>query len=162
MGGFRLFLIGCLLGLVQGSLEKSWAFPGPAPDLLLLYVVWLGMSFRTSIGLMVAFFGGLLEDSVTALDPVGLHSLARLFAAYLPEWGRLILIPESRISGGILVAAGTLLQSMIILSISQTLSPTNLWSLGVLQSWGASVILNGGVWFLLTLLFLPRMKLEYG
>lgn len=161
MGSFRLFLIGCLLGLVQGSLEKSWGFAGPAPDLLLLYLIALGMASRTGVGLVVAFVAGILEDSVSTLDPIGLHSLARLFAAYLPEWGRLFLVPDSRISGWLLVVAGTLLQSMILLSISQTLAPTNLWSLGVLQYWGYSIILNSIVWFLLTFLFLPRERLDY-
>ncbi len=161
MESLRFLVFGILLGLVQGSLEKSWGFAGPAPDFLLIYIVWLGISGRTGIALWVAFLGGLVQDSVTEMDLMGIHSLGRTAIAYLPEWGRLVLVSESRFSGVLLVAAATLLQSMIVLSILQTLVPETVWSSAVLYHWGFSIILNGATWMILGFLIAPREKPEF-
>ena len=161
MGGFRLFVFGAMLGLVQGSLEKTWGFSGPAPDLLLVYLVWLGLNSRTPTGLWVAFVGGMLQDSVSEMDLIGLHALARIVIAYLPEWARLVMVTETRFSGVLLVIAATLLQSMIVLSILQTLSTQNLWDITVLYSWGYSFILNSALWLILGFLFFSKDRPEF-
>ncbi|MCA9424190.1 MAG: rod shape-determining protein MreD [Candidatus Omnitrophica bacterium] len=157
----RLFLLGLLVGWIQGSLEKTWSFGGPAPDLLLLFLIWLGLNGHTGVGLWVAFLGGILQDSVAGIDLVGLHSIGRVFVAYLPEWGRLALVPDHRFAGFLLVLGATLLQAMIVISIRQTLTPGDIWGLGVLYNWGFSIILNGGVWLLLAFTLLPDKKSEY-
>ena len=162
MRSLRFLVFGVLLGLVQGSLEKTWGFGGPAPDILLVYIIWLGISGRTGVALWVGFLGGLTRDSVDGMGLLGIHSLAGTVVAYLPEWGKLVLFAGSRYSGLILLALGTLLQALIVLSILQTLATESLWNVEVLYSWFYSVILNSVVWILMEFLVTPRSNPEYG
>jgi cell shape-determining protein MreD len=115
--------IGLGLGFFQGSLEVAWSLGGPAPDILLLYVIWLGLQRETGCALWVAFLGGMIQDSVAYTQAMGIQSLCKVVAAYLPEWAHFFLLPENRMTGILLVIAGTLCQQVIRLTLVQTFEP---------------------------------------
>lgn len=105
-------------------MEVAWSLPGPAPDLLLLYVLWLAL-YRNSTGtaLVAGFLGGLAQDLVDLGGPVGTQALCKVVAAFLPEWAHFILVPGNRITGLILVVGATLIGRIIELALLQTFEP---------------------------------------
>jgi hypothetical protein len=50
----------------------------------------------------------------------------------LPEWAFYILLPETTLTGFLLVGAGTVVQQIILLTIVQTLKPGGVWGGGAL------------------------------
>lgn len=134
MRSFTYLGIGLALGFFQGSMEVAWSLGGPTPDLLLLYVLWLGSRRQTGCAMLVGFLGGILQDAVGLFRPVGVHSLCKVIAAYLPEGAHFILVAENRLTGLLLVAAATLIQQAVLLTIIQTFEPGGVW--------GAKVVLE--------------------
>lgn len=143
------FLIGIAVAFFQGSLDVAWTLGGPPPDLLLVYVLWLGFHRRTSTALLVAFFGGLVQDSVAYHHAMGVQSLCKLAVAYLPEWTHYVLVPDSRSSGLVLGAAATILDQVLILTIVQTFEPGGVWGWSVLGHTALLLIWNLLVWILI-------------
>ena len=160
----KILAFGLALSLFQGSLEVAWRLGGPAPDLLLLWVVWLGMQRRTTEALAVAFCGGLVFDAVAGSYPMGAQSLSKVAVAYLPEWAHYILLPENRLTGFLMVAAATVIQQIVLLTVHQTLVETLdpsgiVWGKGALVETGTLVVLNLVFWGIVTY-FVPPAKGE--
>jgi len=153
----KLLTVALALGLFQGSLEISWSLGGVAPDILLLWVIWLGMKRQTGDALLVAFVGGLVLDSVAPFQPIGLSSLCKVVVAYLPEWAHYILLPENRATGWLVVGIGSLLQQILFLTTVQTLQPGTVWGRTALVETGLLLALNLLVW-IPTSFFLSSVK----
>lgn len=156
----KILAIGLALSFFQGSLEVAWRLGGPAPDLLLLWVIWLGMRRRTTAALAVAFCGGLVFDAVSGSYPVGAQSLSKVVVAYLPEWAHYILLPENRLTGFLMVAAATVFQQIILLTVHQTLVETlepagTVWGKSAVLETGTLVLLNLVIWGAITHLVPP-------
>jgi rod shape-determining protein MreD len=139
-------VIGIGIGFFQGSLEIAWTLGGPAPDLLLLYVIWLGLRRETACALWVAFLGGLALDSVDYGQAMGIQSLCLVVAAYLPECAHFVLLPENRLTGFVLVGAGTLCQQVLLLTLVQTFEPGGVWGKTALFQTFGLLIWNLALW----------------
>lgn len=151
----RFLALGAVLGLFQGSLEMSWSLGGPPPDLLLVFVLWLGVRRRTTEAMLVAFLGGLVVDTVALSEPVGIQSLLKITVAYLPEWAHYVFLPETRLTGWILVTGGTILQQILLVAILQTVSAGVVWNVqGVIET-GLLVLWNLVCWTSYTAFFSP-------
>jgi len=72
-----LVLLLFLMGLLQALLPEGW----PAPDLFLVYALWLAASRPPALGLALAFLVGLLQD-LLGFGLLGLHATGLLLAAY--------------------------------------------------------------------------------
>ena len=72
-----LVLLLFLSGLLQALLPEGW----PAPDLFLVYALWLAASRPPLLGLALAFLVGLLQD-LLGFGLLGLHAVGLLLAAY--------------------------------------------------------------------------------
>jgi rod shape-determining protein MreD len=133
------------LGVLQGSFEVAWKFPGTPPDLLLLFVLWLAIRGQTSCALLAGFIGGITQDAVFIEGPIGIHALAKVLIAYLPEWSYSILVPGTRTTTLLLVISATLIQEILCLALMQTFEPGDIW--GFTAAWMALVRLlwNGVV-----------------
>ena len=151
----KYLFLGAALGLFQGSLEMAWSLGGPAPDLLLVYVIWLGMRRQTTEAMLVAFVGGLVVDGVAYYEPMGIRSLLKVTVAYLPEWAHYILLPENRLTGWLLVGGGTTLQQVLLLTIIQTLRAGEVWGIQAVWDTGLLIAWNLVCWMILTAVFSP-------
>lgn len=140
--------IGLALGFFQGSMEVAWSLGGPAPDLLLLYVLWLGSRRQTGCAMLVGFLGGILQDAVGLFRPVGVHSLCKVVAAYLPEGAHFILVAENRLTGLLLVAIATIVQQSVLLTIVQTFEPGGVWGADAIREVVTLLGWNLTLWFL--------------
>lgn len=161
MKPFTYLLLGIALGFFQGSMEVAWTIGGPAPDLLLLYVLFLGLQRQTNVALLTAFLGGLVQGAVDyEVQPLGIQCLCKLAAAYLPEWAHYVLVSENQMTGLILVAAATLFQQVLLLSIVQTFEPGGVW--GWTASFQTLLLLawNLALWALVVVRFLPHQQKE--
>jgi cell shape-determining protein MreD len=156
-------LLGVALGFFQGSMEVAWSIGGPAPDLLLLYVLYLGLQRQTNVALLVAFLGGLMQGAVDYdVQPLGIQCLCKLAAAYLPEWAHYVLVSENRMTGLILVAVATLFQQIFLLSIIQTFEPGGVWGkTAILQTLGL-LVWNLALWAVVVVRLLPQPQKEVG
>jgi rod shape-determining protein MreD len=139
-------ILGVGLGFFQGSLEAAWGLAGPAPDLLLLYVIWLGLRRETACALWVAFLGGLIQDSVASTQALGIQSLCKVVAAYLPEWAHYVLLPDNRLTGIVIVAVATLSQQIIHLTLVQTFEPGGVWGTTAFPHTAALLVWNMTLW----------------
>ncbi len=153
-------LLGIALGFFQGSMEVAWSIGGPAPDLLLLYVLFLGLQRQTNVALMVAFVGGLVQGSVDYVQPLGIQALPKLAAAYLPEWAHYVMVSESRMTGLILVAVATLFKQVFLLSIVQTFEPGGVWGKTAILETLELLTWNLALWALVVVRFLPHQPKE--
>jgi cell shape-determining protein MreD len=139
-------LIGLVFGFFQGSLEVAWSLGGPAPDILLLYVVYLALQRQTVCALLVAFWGGLVQGAIDVSQPLGVQSLCKVLIAYLPEWAHYVLVSESRMTGPILVSLATVLQQILLYSLMQTFEPGGLWGLSAVWEVLGMLLWNLVIW----------------
>lgn len=153
-------LLGIALGFFQGSMEVAWSIGGPSPDLLLLYVLLLGLKRQTNCALICAFLGGLIQGGIDHVQPLGVESLCKLVVAYLPEWSHYVLISESRATGLILVVVGTLFQQLILYSVVQTFEPGGIWGKTAIIETMGLILWNMALWYLVFERFMPIPEKE--
>jgi len=95
------------------------------PNLYLLFAIFLGVRFNSSISLVVPFILGLCHDALT-LSPFGLTALTLLVAGYLPHTGRPDVYLEGGLTRWILVMVGTvvtvLLRLLVLLALGRDVS----------------------------------------
>ena len=161
MKPFTQLLLGVALGFFQGSMEVAWSVGGPAPDLLLLYVLYLGLQRQTNVALLTAFLGGLVQGVVEyGVQPLGIQALCKLAAAYLPEWAHYVLVSENRMTGLILVAVATLFQQVFLLSIVQTFEPGGVWGWTAVWQTLGLLAWNLALWMVVVVRLLPQPQKE--
>lgn len=170
MKPLSLIFLGIFLGFLQGSLDFAWSFRGAPPDLLLLYILWLGISRRTSTGLIAAFLGGFVQDAIANTGPIGIlsegvqlhggpigiHCLAKVVVAYLPDWAHFVFVPGGKLTLLLLVAIGSLTQESIYLSLMQTFEPGPLWSSAIVGMVFSGLLWNLILWGILVGRIIPN------
>jgi rod shape-determining protein MreD len=101
-----VFLWSILLLFLQSIVLFGQVPPEYRPNLYLLFAIFLGVRFNSSISLAVPFILGLCHDALT-LSPFGMTALALLVAGYLPHTGRPDVYLEGTLTRWILVVVGT-------------------------------------------------------
>jgi rod shape-determining protein MreD len=120
-----VFLWSILLLFLQSVVLFGQVPPEYRPNLYLLFAVFLGVRFNSSISLVVPFILGLCHDALT-LAPFGLSALGLLVAGYLPHTGRPDVYLEGGLTRWILVIVGTgvtvLLRLLVLLALGRDVS----------------------------------------
>ncbi len=134
---FLVFLLSAfLVGVLQSTLV-SFVFPLPLKqDLMLVLVVFLGVSFPLFSGSLLALFCGLLYDTFSG-PALGLFSFIYLFIFFLLKLlQKFLILGESLMFRVILVAALTGVQFLLLVllpvavgSAAQPLWPLPEWIL---------------------------------
>lgn len=110
---FALFIVAAQW-LVFGRL-RLW---GTYPDIVLLYVAWIGIQQGRRVGSVVGFGCGLLMDLI--YDTWGLHMLVKTLVGFLvglfpaSERESLLILPRQAFIGGLVIA---LLQNGILVTL---------------------------------------------
>jgi rod shape-determining protein MreD len=104
----RQSLFGLVAVLAQWLVFGHLALWGAYPDVVLLYVAWLGLRRGRRTGALAGFGCGLLMDMV--YDTWGLHMLVKTIVGFLvglfpaAERESLLIVPRQAFMGGLVIA----------------------------------------------------------
>lgn len=114
----RRILYGILIVAVQWLVFGRLQLWGTYPDVVLLFVAWLGINQGRRVGVLAGFGCGFLMDAV--YDTWGMHMLAKSIVGFLvglfpsSERESLLILPRQAFLGGLVIA---LLQNGILVTL---------------------------------------------
>jgi rod shape-determining protein MreD len=134
---FFIFLLTAFLLTLLESTLVSLIFPSYLkPDLMILLVIFLGISFPLLPGALLVFFCGLLYDAFSG-GPLGLFAFVYLCIFFsLKVLAKILILGETLVFRVILVAVLMSLQSILLMFIPLSLGiathlawPPSIWIL---------------------------------
>lgn len=126
-----LLLLGILFLTVQATLLTTPSLQRIRPDLVLIFILYLGLSYPPVSGGLVAFAFGFLMDLFSG-NVLGLHTLSRTLIFYLTQFLRGRIYLEGFSSQFFFVFVFNLFEGLLLLTLLKILSPNpigNLYSL---------------------------------
>lgn len=109
------------LALTVQTVLARFVSGGSVPDLVLVAVIFVALSFGPTAGLLAGTLAGLLQDTVVSTGVIGIGGLAKTlvgFVAGIVGTQFIVTLPMSRM---VVFIAASLLHSVVFLGTSQLL-----------------------------------------
>lgn len=108
----RNLLLIALALLIQTSLAFKMSVFGVTPDLVLLVLVYIGISGGQVDGVIFGFLAGFLQDTY-APDHLGINALAKTVVGFVVGYGRGGIVAESYMVQSSIVFGAVLLHDLV-------------------------------------------------
>ena len=108
----RNLLLIALALFIQSSLVSEMSVFGVTPDLVLLVLVYIGISYGQMEGAIFGFLAGFLQDTYTP-DHMGLNALAKSIVGFVVGYGRGGVVADSFVVQSSIVFGAVLMHDLV-------------------------------------------------